>query len=144
MFMSIDLFKMFNDGQRIRRQDILRRFSTSEQFTGDYWVDGKKIYQRTWAIGTQSGNSTATISLSSANIDQIWFDMGNSYYIESGGASDTGNRWPINGNFGDPNASGFAVSGRGPWYTPSNKQLYWYVPKSGCVNAYITFRYTKT
>ena len=35
--MSIDLFKMFNDGQRIRRQDILRRFSTSEQFTGDYW-----------------------------------------------------------------------------------------------------------
>ena len=142
--MSIDLFKMFNDGQRIRRQDILRRFSTSEQFTGDYWVDGKKIYQRTWSVGARSGNSTATISLSSANIDQIWFDMGNSYYIESGGASDTGNRWPINGNFGDSNASGFTINGRGPWYTPSNKQLYWYVPKSGCVNAYITFRYTKT
>ena len=104
--MSIDLFKMFNDGQRIRRQDILRRFSTSEQFTGDYWVDGKKIYQRTWSVGARSGNSTATISLSSANIDQIWFDMCNSYYIESGGASDTGNRWPINANFGDPNASG--------------------------------------
>lgn len=57
--------------------------------------------------------------------------MGNSYYIESGGASDTGNRWPINGNFGDPNASGFTINGRGPWYTPSNKQLYWYVPKQG-------------
>ena len=102
--MSIDLFKMFNDGQRIRRQDILRRFSTSEQFTGDYWVDGKKIYQRTWSVGARSGNSTATISLSSANIDQIWFDMGNSYYIESGGASDTGKIYQKSYNLGTINA----------------------------------------
>jgi len=139
--MSIDLFKMFNDGQRIRRQDTLIKYSTNEQFTGEYWLDGKKIYQRTWSVGARSGNATAYLSLS--GIDQIWCDMSNSFYIEAG-ASNAGNRWPINGNFGDPNASGFAVSGRGPYYSPNEKRLYWYVPKSGCENAYITFRYTKT
>lgn len=116
-------------------------FSTSEQWTGDYWIDGKKIYQRTWSLGAQSGNNTATLSLS--NINNIWFDMANSFYVETG-SNNAGNRWPINGNFGDSNANGYAVSGRGPYYVPSSKKLFWNVPKSGCSSAYITFRYTKT
>ncbi len=28
------------------------QFSTAEQFTGDYWIDGKKIYVKSYNLGT--------------------------------------------------------------------------------------------
>lgn len=28
------------------------QFSTAEQFTGDYWIDGKKIYVKSYSLGT--------------------------------------------------------------------------------------------
>lgn len=129
----------FIDNIRLRKKNVYFQFSEEEQFTGDYWIDGKKIYQKTIKTGSQSANASYSISLS--GIDRIWFDMSNSFYIESGG--NAGNIWPINGNFGDANANGYTISGRGPYYQPYYKKLYWNVPKSGCSEAYITFRYTK-
>lgn len=136
----LKIFGLLN-GYRLQRKDTYFQYSTSEQFTGEYWINGEKIYQRTWQVGARGGNILAGISL--ANIDQIWIDMSNSYYVETG-SQGSGNRWPINGNFGDANANGYIISGRGPFYVPNDKKLYWSVPKSGCAQAYITFRYTKT
>lgn len=44
--MAIKLFGMAN-GSRLRRSDTFFQYSTSEQFTGEYWIDGKKIYCKT-------------------------------------------------------------------------------------------------
>lgn len=129
----------FIDNIRLRKKNIYFQYSEEEVFTGEYWIDGKKIFQKTILTGSQSANASFSISLS--GIDRIWFDMSNSFYIESGG--NAGNIWPINGNFGDANANGYTISGRGPYYQPYYKKLYWNVPKSGCSEAYITFRYTK-
>ena len=31
---------------RLKKQSVLYQYSTNEQFTGDYWIDNKKIYSR--------------------------------------------------------------------------------------------------
>lgn len=127
----------------IKRKDVCFEFSTEEQWTGDYWVDGKKIYQRTFQTGAQSSQSVWSTALS--GIDKIWYDMANSFYIEAGGSSagNAGNIWPLNGNHGDTTMNGYVSSGRGPYYLSSNKTLNWRVPYSGCSQAFITVRYTK-
>ena len=38
----------------IKRKDCLFKYSTSEKFTGEYWLDGKKIYVKTLEINEQS------------------------------------------------------------------------------------------
>ena len=42
----------------IKRKDCLFKYSTSEKFTGEYWIDGKKIYCQT--IKGDGGNTTTT------------------------------------------------------------------------------------
>lgn len=41
--MTINVFGL-KPGNRFQRKDIFYQYSKSEQFTGEYWVDGKKIY----------------------------------------------------------------------------------------------------
>lgn len=135
--------QFLSDGSIIAN-NIFRQYSTSEQWTGKYWIDGKKIYQKTYQIGAMSGQATWSTSLS--GIDNIWYDMANSFYVEgsgSGSAGNAGNVWPLNGNFGTSADVSYIVNGRGPYYLPSNKTLNWRVPKSGCSKAYITVYYTK-
>lgn len=36
----------------IEKKDIYFKYSTEEQFTGEYWIDGKKIYQKSYNLGT--------------------------------------------------------------------------------------------
>ena len=31
-------------GNVVRRKDVYFKYSTDEQWTGEYWIDGKKIY----------------------------------------------------------------------------------------------------
>ena len=132
----VDLFN-----RKIRHTDVHFQYSEEEKFTGQYWIDGKKIYQRTWVIGAQGGGAVVYIQLN--DIDKIWYDMSNSFYIEAG-SGNVGNVWPLNGNMGDANANGYQVSGRGPYYVPSNKRLHWQVSSGGCSQAFITIRYTKS
>lgn len=36
----------------IEKKDTYFKYSTEEQFTGEYWIDGKKIYQKSYNLGT--------------------------------------------------------------------------------------------
>lgn len=51
----------------VKRKDVYFKYSTSEQFTGSYWLDGKKIYQKTiqW---TNLTVGKSTIALNTPNI----------------------------------------------------------------------------
>lgn len=42
----LKLFRL-KSGNRLDRKDTFFQYSTEEQFTGEYWVDGKKIYCKT-------------------------------------------------------------------------------------------------
>lgn len=39
----IKLFDLIS-GTRLRKKNVYFQYSTEEQFTGEYWVDGRKIY----------------------------------------------------------------------------------------------------
>lgn len=54
----------------VKRKDVYFQYSTSEQFTGNYWLDGKKIYQKTiqW---TSLAVGKSTIALNTPNILNI-------------------------------------------------------------------------
>lgn len=47
------MLKIFGllSGYRLQRKDTYFQYSTSEQFTGEYWIDGKKIYCKTLHTG---------------------------------------------------------------------------------------------
>lgn len=59
------------------------KYSTEEQWTGDYWIDGKKIYRRTYGglNFTIRTNWTAT-GISNQNIDAVV----SAWTVNSGGA----------------------------------------------------------
>ena len=37
------------------------QYSTDEQFTGEYWIDGKPLYRKVYEVTTPSSTGTATI-----------------------------------------------------------------------------------
>jgi hypothetical protein len=49
----------------------LANYSTAEQWTGKYWLDGKKIYQKTLNIGALPNNSQITVLHNIINISYI-------------------------------------------------------------------------
>ena len=73
---------------------LTHTFSTSEEIdTGETWVDGKRIYRRTYiTTETVSPNNTITIPMPLTNIaDTLWIDTQNSY-IRS---ADGGQSYPL-------------------------------------------------
>lgn len=54
----------------VKRKDVYFKYSTSEQFVGDYWIDGKKIYQKTVSF-TVTNETKKSIAHNIANIDTI-------------------------------------------------------------------------
>lgn len=46
-------------------------YSMTEQWTGDYWIDGKKIYCKTVNFGQLPNNSIKTIEHGISNIDYV-------------------------------------------------------------------------
>ncbi len=46
-------------------------YSTSEQFTGAYWIDGKPIYKKTINFGSLPNNARKAVDHNVANIDKI-------------------------------------------------------------------------
>ena len=60
-------------------------YSTEEQWTGEYWIDGKKIYTRTFKLPTITTSPTETTTdLLVSDINRCWIDNSNSYLKLSG------------------------------------------------------------
>ena len=53
----------------IKRKDVYYKYSTEEQFTGEYWIDGKKIYSIVKVFNLQSV-SLQTINLNIQNVKE--------------------------------------------------------------------------
>lgn len=56
----------------INRKDVCFKFSTEEQWTGDYWIDGKKIYAKV----IQSTRNDLETELNSIGIDTVLYLFG--------------------------------------------------------------------
>lgn len=103
-------------------------YSTTEQLTGDIWVDGKAIYEKTYVVNRAT---TQTLDLSDLNIDQILFYKGT--------VIETQNNMP---------PLPYATSGSDyalAYYSKSNSKLN--MPYAGNYNAgtwNIVIQYTKT
>lgn len=113
-------------------------FSTSGEIdTGETWVDGKKIYRRTFiTTETVSPDNTVTIPMSLTNIaDTLWIDTQNSY-IRS---ADGGQSCPLP----LPRYSGTTVNYVGVWCNGAGIRIFsdsgWNQQWEKCV----TVRYTK-
>lgn len=83
----IKLFDLLN-GTRLRKKNVYLQYSNQEQFTGEYWIDGKKIYCKTVAVNF--GASTTVTPHNIANINAIveakisWYDtLDKAYRFES-------------------------------------------------------------
>lgn len=48
----INLWGFKDKSNRIDSKEVFSQYNTQEQWTGKYWVDGKKIYEKTIDIGT--------------------------------------------------------------------------------------------
>ena len=61
--------------------DNMNTYSQSaERWTGDYWVDGKKIYTKTCYGYVNSGDQQTLIPHGATNVDKIWLDVSNCFY----------------------------------------------------------------
>lgn len=76
----INLFKL-KKNNRLLREDTYFKYSKEEQFTGEYWIDGKKIYIKT--IETTVGSLKN--ELNSLNFDNLidFFGIAKSNYNNS-------------------------------------------------------------
>jgi hypothetical protein len=54
-------------------------YSTSEQFTGKYWIDGKKIYRKYTATGTLPNNTRKFVPHNVSNLKQVLGITGMAY-----------------------------------------------------------------
>ena len=55
-------------------------YSTSEQWTGEYWIDGKKIYTRVFKLPTITTSVVETATdIPISDVDRCWIDNSNSY-----------------------------------------------------------------
>lgn len=54
-------------------------YSTEEQLTGDYWIDGKPIYRRVINFGTLPNTTTKAVNISSYNIEKLISYRGMAY-----------------------------------------------------------------
>lgn len=110
-------------GDRLQRKDTFFQYSTSEQFTGEYWIDGKKIYQKTFTTTKNNINTGNTnINVSNLGSYRAWVPQG-CFVVFSGGV----NQYPLL-NLGVINNAGYCNGA--------------YNNEEGTV--YLTVRYTKT
>lgn len=57
------------------------KYSISEQWTGEYWIDGKKIYTKTFEYEkTGTGQQSYVTDLKSDTVDDPHFDLQNSFF----------------------------------------------------------------
>ncbi len=59
-------------GNKVRKKDVYFKYSTEEQWTGEYWIDGKKIYTKVIkATGVLSKAETSNIKHDIINLSEF-------------------------------------------------------------------------
>lgn len=77
-----------NASETNTRLDNLGTFSTSEVDTGKVWIDGKPIYSKTYSFNTAiAANTVYTLAHGISNVENIWIDLSNSFWINTSGRS---------------------------------------------------------
>lgn len=77
------MLKIFGlkNGTRLQRKDTFFQYSTDEQFTGKYWVDGKKIYIKSFQASMSAINSgNANVNVSNLGAFRTFYLPGCMYY----------------------------------------------------------------
>lgn len=127
----IKLFDLLN-GTRLRKKNVFFQYSAEEQFTGEYWVDGKKIYTKTFR-NIFAEFAKGHVAHGVTNIGSYrTFDMNNSYWEVNNTCYCLG-KYEADHAFLSPgtiSASYLSLSVGPSWAT------------SGLI-AYVTIRYTK-
>ncbi len=71
LFYNRNMTNMF-DIERIGGKQSLIGYSLEEQYTGQKWIDGRKIYQKTWKVDKlPAANSVKDIDISSLNFATV-------------------------------------------------------------------------
>ncbi len=66
------------------QNNIFYDYSTSEVFTGKYWIDGKPIYRKVIVTNeVVQANVVLPVAHGITDYDYIWVDMGNSFYYNT-------------------------------------------------------------
>lgn len=93
----IKLFDLLN-GTRLRKKNVYLQYSNQEQFTGDYWIDGKKIYCR----GFSGAYSNVNAELNKVKVSQLLYAIGhgvsnyaNTTYVGGGLNNEIGYHWTV-------------------------------------------------
>lgn len=123
-------------GYRLRKRNIFFRYSKDEQFTGEYWLDGKPIYCKTIIASTDSLNDKVTHGISNIGSYRT-IDLNNSFWQVN-----EENFYQIGAIEGTPQSliSFISVFRIGL----NNVQLSVAAPwQSSKVNCFLTIRYTK-
>lgn len=88
-------------GRKVKAKDVVNRggqsleafqYSTSEQWTGEYWIDGRKIYSKTIAYsGSTSGKLNVNIytGLKCSSINRIFLDSQNTTFTMCNAGADS-------------------------------------------------------
>ena len=104
-------------------------YSTEEQWTGGYWIDGKKIYRRVVSCGALPNNTTKSVAHNIANI---------SWIVKYNGMASDGNEWlQLPASYYSNSAIGLFVDG-------TNIALRPYTNRTTYTTTLVTIEYTKT
>lgn len=101
----INVFKLKNNN-RLQKKDSYFKYSLDEQFTGEYWIDRKKIYKKT--IFIESNNIPHGVNMDRVISISAIYNRGNTY-----GQSDASNDITIQSSniYLTGNVSTYASSG---------------------------------
>ena len=117
----------------IKKKDVYFKYSANEQWTGEYWLDGKKIYTKTiyQKIGTSGDSGTITIPHNIQNIgDFSAIDFNHSFWIAGN------HKWAFNSKENSEYISLIRIGNNVLYAQTSSGWSGFY--------GYITLRYTKT
>lgn len=124
----LDLFDRF-----IKKKDVYFKYSTEEQFTGEYWIDGKKIYCKTIKSSIPSLKNGVSHGISNIGTYRA-IDYNNSFWMVSTDMYYPLSNYESSGAFVTPKLISNTTVKIGVgvnWESSSN-------------TVYLTIRYTKT
>lgn len=119
--------------QKINQKQYGKKYSTTEQLTGDVWIDGKPIYRKTINTGAMPNNTSKNVAHGITGISAIVRIYGYAY-----GASVGWTPLPYMESGSNVGYSARLV------VSSTNISFRTYSDSSGLTSSYTTLEYTKT